>query len=261
MLRLACCWSVFALLLFATQPVSAQTADDVAATRVNVEVARQKWLMWIEAQKADVLESMIETREVVPGTRLRGEPLIEFRAYGDSGLQMAGDVQMHCASASSDCRYRVRDITIPISPYTHELLARFAEDAFDAEAVTENLKVADLPPGTNLWHVQNPILFADLPRADAILRDGARIVIVDSADCPAVASAIDALEGETMSWPVDFSYVGEDQEVPPPRPHSSRMSYKINMRAEGGSLTLEGGSALWSLVQPVLQAASVCRGR
>lgn len=258
MFRLACCGSVFVLSLLGTPPVAAHAVDD-AATNLDVGSAREKWLMWIEAQKADVLESMIDAPEFVPGVRRRGRALIEFRAYGDSGLKMVGDVQMHCGSAPSDCRYRVRDITIPISPHTDESLARFAEDAFDGETVRENLQAADMPLGANLWHVPNETLFANLPKADAILREGALAVVVDSADCPAVASAIASLEGRTASWPVDLSFVGEDQEVPPPRPHATRFNYKINMLAEGSFLTLDGNDALWPLVQPVLEAASDCR--
>jgi hypothetical protein len=228
----------------------------------------QLWRYWIESQKGPVIEALVAEPETLPDEGAFGRPLITFKAFGDMGHFVSGDVRTYCKRKPphdfdrDNCHFVVRRVFVPVdaaSYGTENPVSTWMRQNFGPETLARRLKTAGFATDTNWWTADRQKMFAQQPSPADILKSQAKVVRVDSRDCPALAKAIDAMETKRLDMPVDFWSVGPKGELVAPRPHATRWLYTLDLIVAGQFLTLEGDGALVTdIVNPVFDAANAC---
>lgn len=233
----------------------------------DMAVPYQRWRMWIEAQKGPVTEQALAEPAVIEGLHRIGQPLFTVAFHNDFGRAASGDVQVFCtvvpvypARDRGECSYLYRRADVPIAasyrgdPNAFDVWMR---ENFDPALIVRNLRAAEAPPSANLW-MQGERMFDGAPSPAPMLTENLRIVRVDSRDCPAFQTAVEAVERRTLDWTLDLFAVGEDQPLIAPRPHAGRTTYTLNAWVDGHGVTLTGGPVLAEILGPVIEAVWDC---
>ena len=158
------------------------------------------------------------------------------------------------------CHYRLRRAYVPHAAGADgNPVSQWMRRSFDAPRLAGHLRASGFAPGTDWWRADRARMFAALPSPIPMLTENAMIVRLDLRDCPAMASAIAALEGERLDWRLDFSGIGEDGGFEAPAPHQETANHTISIRVPGGFATIEARyGALYDKIGPVLDAADAC---
>lgn len=265
-LIVVCGWSA---VLAQIPPPPPRLPDGIPAVHEGYDmvVPYRRWGMWIETQKGPVTEQALVAPDTVEGRHLVGGPLFTVAFHNDSGRAASGEVRVYCTLMPvypdpdrGDCSYLYRRADVPVSfsygaaPNAVDVWMR---ENFDPALVVRNLRAAGVAPGADVWTMRQD-LFAGAPSPQPMLTENRHVVRVDSRDCPAFKTAIDAVERGRLDWTVDLFAVGEDLPMPPPRPHAGRTFYTLNAWIDGGSVVLSGGPALATLLGPVIEAVWNC---
>lgn len=247
----------------AIPPVELRTPID----GYNLQQPYQAWVSTVERQKGAAIDELMKAAEDMPGERPIGDTLVAYDSFNDSGHFASGEIQTYCKSGGptgydkKTCHYRYRTIRIPPSANAYppdNPVARWTHDSFDAAKVVAHLKATGVAPGTaNLWSAGVSTV---MPSPVSILKENAKITVVDSRDCPAFHRAVEALEGKTLSVALDFLAIGRDDDSMPPI-HGVQTDYSISSWApsSGGRVEITGHSdRIQALVDPVFTAADSC---
>ncbi|KRA74636.1 hypothetical protein ASD89_10035 [Caulobacter sp. Root656] len=229
----------------------------------------QLWRYWVENQKGPVTEALMAQPDSLPDEGAFGSPLITFKAFGDMGHFLTGDLRAYCRRKPpydfdrDNCHYVLRRATVPVAAAsygTENGLSTWTRQNFGPEKLARHLKAAGFAPDIDWWiAADRQTMFAEQPSPAALLKSQARVVRVDSRDCPALAKAIGAMETRRLGLPVDFWAVGPKGVLDPPPPHATQWLYVLNLIVAGHAVTVEGDHALMSdIVDPVFKAAQAC---
>lgn len=236
----------------------------------DLQTPFQLWRYWVERQKGPVVEALIAEPETLDGERAVGAPIVRFVRSNDFGRFLAGDVRLYCRRDGahgfdrSACHYRLRRAFVPLDAASYgedNPLARWTRESFDAERLARHLQAAGLPPDSDWWRVDEERIFSSMPSPAPLLREHARVVRVDSRDCPAFGEAVAALESKRVDWRLDFLGVGEDTALVAPNPHAQITEYSFRILVPGrlNAVTLQGvSSQLDDLFAPVAEALDAC---
>jgi len=228
----------------------------------------QLWRFWVEAQKGSVTQALVAEPESLPDEGAFGRPLITFKAFGDMGHFVSGDVRAYCKRKPpydfdrTSCHHVVRRAFVPVDAASYGAenpLSTWTRQNFGPETLAKRLKAAGLAPDINWWLADRKAMFNQQPSPAEILKSQAKVVRVDSRDCPALAKAIGDMETKRLTMPVDFWSVGPQSTLTPPRPHATRWLYSLDLLVAGQFVTLESDGALVAdIVNPVFDAAYAC---
>lgn len=230
----------------------------------------QQWRYWIEERKGPVTEALLARPEVLDDAQQYGRPVLTYRFTGDLGHFLTGDVRVYCPPTRSPrfaregCRYRLRQATVPADAAAMGELnpvASWMREAFDPVALAAHLRQSGIPPETVWWRVDRRRLFGAAPSPDEVLRRNALVESVDSDNCPALKTAMEALELGARDWRTDLPRVGADGPVIPPIPHAVIVNYSLVFRRADrvGSAILAGEEPVGgALIGTVLEAGHVC---
>lgn len=237
----------------------------------DMRIPFQRWRGWVERQKGPATAALLAEPENLPGERPFGAPL-GFSMASDFGVFQSGDVRVYCRPGEpsyqpdrKSCHYRLRRVSVPAPAAVYggadNPVARWMRDTFDASVLAGHFRRSGLGPDTDWWRTDMERIFAPLPSAVPMLIEQAKVVRVDSRDCPALAAAIRKLEGMRLDRKLDFLGVGEDARLHIPPPHGVTVTYALRtlLPDAGGHMSLEGsGPDMDDLVRPVLAAAETC---
>ncbi|AQR60297.1 hypothetical protein BZG35_00480 [Brevundimonas sp. LM2] len=228
----------------------------------------QRWVMWVERSKGEALEAALAEVETPEGMRRHGSAIMEARASGDQGLALVADILIFCPSTNSlsdtrGCYPQMRDITIPASAsaggYGADTpLSSWIREQYDPVALVQALKAADVPPDADAWRTDLAPVFAGMASPLDVLRSQTQTRTVDGRTCPALVTALEAVEGRMLEWRIDLLGVAEDTVPPAPRPHATRWRYRLQFFDED-DVGIGAGSSLEPIVSPVFEAGQACR--
>ena len=228
-------------------------------------VLYSRYSFWVEGQKGAVIDAIMAEPAELPGYRRQFVAPVSFKLYSDYGHVQSGDIRSYCRIISEttvdrgDCRFLFRSVTIPAAAIApNSPVGRFLRESFDPAAVVASLKANGIAPDANMWRADGHEMFGALALPGELLRDNAKVETVDSHACPAMARALEAIEGQALPQRIDIPLIGEDRSVPPPQPHAAQREDKLTFVAEGGSMTVTGWRSLQPLLGPVYAAADAC---
>ncbi len=238
-----------------------QTLDGYAMT-----ILYSRYSFWIEEQKGAVIDAMMAEPAEVVGYRPLFVPPISFKLYSDYGHFQSGDIRSYCRVTGegqvdrSDCQFVLRIVAIPRAAIDRTgPVGLFMRKSFDPGGVVAGLKANAIRPDADMWRIDGNRLFGGLPSATGLLRDNAKVMLLDSRQCPAMQREIAALEGQQLPQRIDISLLGDDGALPPPPPHAVRREDKLVFRADGEFMTITSWSGgLYRLLSPVYDAADAC---
>lgn len=248
-------------------PVPSPPELDQPIDGYDLRTAYQMWRYWVERQKGDVTEELLATPEQVEGLVPAGR-LLRFTKTNDFGHYLTGEIRSYCKPRQpygfevGTCRYRLSRayVPMPAASYGEENpVSRWTKANFDGPRLARHLRTIGMLPETDWWRADPAVMFTALPSAKAVLTENATVVRLDSADCPAMNRAIEALEGRTIASPIDLPTIGTDTQLGAPRPHATITTLTLEIQMAGGAMTMQGtGGALEQMVAPILDAADVC---
>ena len=228
----------------------------------------QLWRYWVEGQKGPVTQALMAEPDTLPDEGAFGRPLITFKAFGDLGHFLTGDLRAYCRRKPphdfdrDNCHYVLRRAFVPAAAAsygTENPLSTWTRQNFGPETLAKRFKAAGVAPDINWWFADRQALFARQPSPAVVLKSLAKVIRVDSRDCPALAKAIDAMETRRLDLPADFWAVGPKGQLVAPAPHATQWLYALNLMAAGHAVTVEGdGPQVTDIVNPVFDAAQAC---
>lgn len=249
-------------------PILTPPALEKPVEGYDLRTPYQLWRYWVESQKTPVIEALVAQPDASPEAPALGRPLIRFKAHGDMGLVMAGDLRSYCKRTQpygfdrASCRHVMRRITIPVAAASYgddNPLSIWTRENFGPERMARHLKAAGFAPDTDWWMSDRTRMFEGQPSPAEVLRQAARIERADSQDCPAMAKAIAEIETKRIDAGVDFWTLGPETKLVPPRPHAAQWTIAIEFLVNGRWATLESDGALLDpIVGPVLDAGEAC---
>lgn len=229
----------------------------------------QLWRYWVESSKGPVTEALLAKPETLEGLKPFAV-LLRFKRFNDFGHYMTGEIRSYCPPSASiqlgpppsGCRYVLRRVYVPLDAASYgkpNPLSQWTIAHFDAGALARHFRTSEIAPEANWWSMDRATLFAAAPSPRDVLTDNAKIIRLDSVQCPQMLAAIEALEGQPLGAPTDFMTIGNDSQIRPPPPHSVTTVYSVQLRADGGFYSVEGsaGPPRW-LASPILAAADMC---
>lgn len=234
----------------------------------DMRTPHQLWRWWVEAEKGPVTEALLATPDTIDGLKPAGM-VMSFARGGDFGIYLRGEVRTYCRMGANGytpvpgtCLHRLRRAYVPMAAASYQgtnPVAEWTRTHFNAAALARHFKAIGLPPETDWWRADREKMFAAAPSPRAVLTEHATMVRLDSTECPAMAKAIEALEGQSIDTRIDLSGVGEDATMEAPRPHAAITEVTLYLRDTMGLLRLEGsGGVTARLVQPITDAADAC---
>lgn len=232
----------------------------------DMQAPYQRWRDFVERRKGPVIEALIGEPETIDGLRSTAR-LMRFSMYADFGKYVAGEVRSYCRmegyrEVRGSCRYVLRRAYVPHDAGSYgdgNPVSEWTKSHFDAKSLARHFRAAGLGPDTDWWSTDIERMFAKAPSPDAVLRENATIVRVDSAECPALARAIEALEDRPLQLSVDLPGVGQDTPVSAPRPHATRWFGTFVLSLHKGNVELHGlDGVVGRLADPILDAAAAC---
>lgn len=255
----------------ATLPPPPVYPDDLPRTldRYALPVLYSRYNSWIERQKGAAIDAVMAEPADVAGYRRQFAAPISFKLHSDYGHVQSGSISGHCRIVSEtavdrgDCLFLFRSVSVPAAAIAqNNPVGRFLRATFDPAAVVASLKANGIAPDADMWRVDGRLMFGALPSPARLLRDNAKTETVDSRECPAMLRALEAIEGQTLPQRIDIPLIGEDGEVPPPRPHAAMREDRLTFVADGGTMTVTGWRTLEPLLGPLYAAVQTClRGR
>lgn len=238
----------------------------------DLQIPWTLWNMWVEGQKGPATEAILLQPDPLPGETASAEPILEFRKYNDFGHFLTGEIRVYCKAAQprgrapGTCHYRLRRAYVDhdVAGYGGvSAVSRWATDNFDAARLVRHFRDAGFAPDTDWWRADRAKLFAAMPSPIPVLIANAKVVRLDSRDCPAFGRAMERLDRMTLATRLDMVGVGGDyKSTRYLQPHGGDVRYTVRVVAPGtgASIKIEGTgiSQFTALFQPIADAADAC---
>ncbi|QTD55638.1 hypothetical protein [Parasphingorhabdus cellanae] len=256
----------------AAPPTPEPVPDDLESPVRGYDTARlyQEWSLFVERRQGLATEAVLAELDKIPGKRPADDPFLTFKKGNDLGYFSIGQVVVYCDEKEQwaereNCHYLYRDGYIPyysVAENGSNLLSSWMQNNFDPHLLTEGLEKRGLTPKTFRGNITQREMFEVLPSPDPILREHVKITRVDSRYCPELRKAVEKIEKQRISWPIDILGVGSDVDPEAPVPHATYYDQTFKILTKKGYVTIEATQfALDKVLQPIQDAANKCLGK
>lgn len=215
--------------------------------------------LWVESSRGAVLKRSLPPEEQWQGKGWRGVLVSSTLMQSDYGALRADELARYCegaflAETAGPCIYRYRFVLVDD---TKSDLGKRALDSFRPQQLTAFLaKEGWKEDYSLLTRSKLTSLFARHTDLKALYEPALERHDVSSADCPALERAVAGLKSITIN--LDPAKLGMG--LPDfPNPHGAMTQVQLGgVGPNGKPVTLSGGTALHSVLQPIWDAVESC---